>query len=98
MIVFVVPDDEQLGFLKNDVRKYLAWKQVSNDADTLNLDTNQRKEAANGLKVSDDTVRFKVNETYCWLLAPYSREGTSEQDFRKGKTADVGKKNQCGQG
>ena len=41
----------------------------------LNLDANQRREASQGKKQSDDTVAVRLNEAYAWLLIP-TQDGT----------------------
>ena len=40
------------------------------DREALNLDAHQRREAAEGEKASDDTVRLRLNEAWRWLLVP----------------------------
>ena len=75
MIVFVAPDVDQWTTLESEVRRYLAWGSIIDDADALNLDTHQRREASRFKSRSNDTLGMCLNETYCWLLVP-TQEGT----------------------
>lgn len=56
--------------LAQEARRFLAWKSVVRDREALNLDTHQRREAAEGEKASDGTVRLRLNEAWRWLLVP----------------------------
>jgi len=75
MLIFVAPDVEQVNALESEVRRYLAWGSIVEDADALNLDAHQRREAARGKERSNETVGMRLNEAYCWLLVP-TQEGT----------------------
>lgn len=70
MLLFVAADADQTGVLEQETRRYLAWKSIVDDADALNLDAHQRREASQGKERSDKTLEILVNETYCWLLVP----------------------------
>lgn len=70
MLVFVAADAELANGLEQETRRYLAWESVVQDADMLNLDAHQRHEAEQGRDRSDETVSTRLNEAYCWLLAP----------------------------
>ena len=70
MLGFLAPDREAMHGLKQEVRRFLAWKSVVRDQDALNLDTHQRREAEEGTKNSDKTVRLRFNEAYRWMLVP----------------------------
>lgn len=71
MLAFVAPDQDAMGALKQEVKRYLAWKSIKDDSEDLNLDAAQNRETDNNLRRSDDTVKLRVNEAYCWLLVPY---------------------------
>ena len=76
MLIFVASDVEHWSPLENEVRHYLAWDSIIEDADELNLDTHQRREALRGKDQSNETVGMRLNEAYCWLLVP-TQEGTN---------------------
>ena len=75
MLIFVAPDAEQWSPLESEVRHYLAWESIIEDAEDLNLDTHQRREAMRGKDRSNETLGMRLNEAYCWLLVP-TQEGT----------------------
>ena len=75
-LIFVASDVELSKDLEKEVRQYLAWKSVFNDADTLDLKTSERKQAEEYKKQMNHIVQNKTFETYCWLIIPF-QEGTS---------------------
>ena len=84
MLVFLAPDRDAMEGLMQETRKFLAWKSVVRDHEALNLDANQRREAAEGEKQSNDAVTHGVAEAWRWLLAPIqhvSDEGVSGLDW-----------------
>jgi predicted AAA+ superfamily ATPase len=70
MLAFIAPDMEAMSALKQEVRRFIAWKSVKDDSEDLNLDAAQNRETNNNLKRSDDTVELRISEAYCWLLVP----------------------------
>ena len=71
MLAFIAPDQDLMSSLKQEVRRFLAWKSIKEDSEDLNLDAAQNRETANNLRRSDETVDARVKEAYCWLLVPY---------------------------
>lgn len=71
MLAFIAPDQEIMTSLKQEVRRYLAWKSIKEDSEDLNLDAAQNRETDNNLSRSNDTVDLRMKESYCWLLVPY---------------------------
>lgn len=71
MLAFVAPDQDLMGSLKQEVRRYLAWSSIKADSEDLNLDAAQNRETDNNLRRSNDTVDLRIKETYCWLFIPY---------------------------
>ena len=74
MLIFIASDVERWEPLESEIRRYLAWDSIIEDADELNLDTHQRREALRGKDQSNETVRMRFNEAYCWLLVPTQKE------------------------
>ena len=70
MLVFLAADDEAMGGLTQEVRRFLAWQSVERDKDALNLDANQRREATEGKNTSDRDVGVRFAEAWRWLLVP----------------------------
>jgi len=80
MLVFVATDADMFKALDQETRRYLAWKSIFEEADTLNLDAHQKKEAECGLKQSDGVMPARVYEAYSWLLVP-TQEGTEPMQW-----------------
>lgn len=78
MLVFVAPDREVIRSLDIEVRRYLAWQSVIRDAEVLNLDAHQQREAERSSRSADETVSVRLREAYCWLLVPYQAAGEPE--------------------
>lgn len=71
MLAFIAPDMEEMASLKQEVRRFIAWRSIKEDSEDLNLDAAQNRETENNLKRSNDTVDLRIKEAYCWLLVPY---------------------------
>lgn len=71
MLAFIAPDQELVRSLKQEVRRFLAWKSIREDSEDLNLDAAQNRETDNNLRRSNETVDVRIREAYCWLLVPY---------------------------
>ena len=82
MLIFVAPDVEHWTTLESEVRRYLAWDSIIEDADELNLDTHQRREALRGKDQSNETLGMQLNEAYCWLLVP-TQDGTNPVEWEE---------------
>ena len=80
MLVFMAPDRDGVEQLKGQVRQYLAWKSIEDDAETLNLDARQQKQAVDSRKACDAAAVRALNEVYSWLIVP-AQEGTGAIQF-----------------
>jgi hypothetical protein len=56
--------------LDEAVRRFLAWKSILADKETLNLDPHQVRQAETQHKAADSSVTARLPETYLWLLVP----------------------------
>lgn len=72
-LVFLAADAARLQDLDEAVRRYLAWKSILEDRETLNLDPHQVRTAERQCKLADDTVQARIPETFLWLLVPMQR-------------------------
>ncbi len=70
MLIFTAPDEDLGPGLEQETRRYLAWKSIVEDAEALNLDAHQRRQAGEGLERSDETVDLRIHEAYAWLIVP----------------------------
>jgi predicted AAA+ superfamily ATPase len=70
MIVFLAPDSQNIEQLEIAASEYLAWKRIVDDADALNLDKTQEKQAKERRDRAEKTMEVRIGETYRWLLVP----------------------------
>ena len=70
MLVFLAPDKARLEDLDQAVRQYLAWDSIEAEAEGLNLDAFQQKQAKTKRKESDEAVDARMPEAFQWLLVP----------------------------
>lgn len=71
MLAFVAPDQNTMPALKEEVKRFLAWKSIKEDSVDLNLDAAQNRVTEDNLLRSNKTVDDRIQETFCWLLVPY---------------------------
>jgi len=69
-LVFLAADRVRLQDLDEAVRRFLAWKSVVDDEQTLNLDPHQLRQAETQMRAADGAVLARLPETYQWLLVP----------------------------
>jgi predicted AAA+ superfamily ATPase len=69
-LVFLAADKVRLQDLDEALRKFLAWKSILAEKDTLNLDPHQVRQAETQKQAADGAVTSRLPETYQWLLAP----------------------------
>jgi predicted AAA+ superfamily ATPase len=69
-LVFLAADATRWEELAEASRDYLAWKQVAQRADDLNLTAQQKTQAERRRDQAHDTVRLRILATYIWALVP----------------------------
>ncbi|MDR1011650.1 MAG: DUF499 domain-containing protein [Opitutaceae bacterium] len=69
-LAFLAADKARLGDLDTAARKYLAWQSIVDEAETLNLDPQQKKQALTQRDNNDKTVTARLPEVYQWLIVP----------------------------
>lgn len=70
MIVFLAPDEERLAELDQAARSYLAWKEIAEKANELNLTPQQLAQATDKRDLFGRTVDDRLALTYQWVLNP----------------------------
>ena len=53
-----------------ELRKYLAWRSILEEKESLNLDPHQARQSESQLKAADAAVLARLPETYQTLLVP----------------------------
>jgi len=71
MLAFIAPDQNMMSSLREEVKRFLAWKSIKDDSVDLNLDAAQNRETENSLNRSNQTVEVRLLETYSHLIVPY---------------------------
>jgi predicted AAA+ superfamily ATPase len=69
-LVFLAVDGVRLQDLDEATRRYLAWESILAEAEQLNLDPHQEKQATTQLANADSAVQARLPEAYQWLLVP----------------------------
>ncbi len=69
-LVFLAADKSRLQDLDEAVRQYLAWASIVDEAQTLNLDPHQTKQAIARKGSAQSAVAARIPETYQWLIVP----------------------------
>lgn len=69
-LVFLAADKTRLQDLDDAVRQYLAWSSIVEEAETLNLDAHQTKQAVSRKESASSAVAARLPETYQWMIVP----------------------------
>ena len=69
-LVFLAPDQARYDDLKVAICDYLAWVEVLNEQEILNLTPSQVRQAQSQRDTATHRVEVQLPETYCWLIAP----------------------------
>jgi len=80
-LVFLAADRVRLQDLDEAVRRYLAWKSILAEKDTLNLDPHQVRQAETQRQASDGAVTARLPETYQWVLVPEQKTPQSPVEW-----------------
>ena len=92
MLVFLAADVTRLGELRQAVRNHLAWQSIRDDAESLNLDPPNARQAESKAADADETVASRIPETYIWVLNPSlpPDEPTGEIQWEKARVTASG--------
>lgn len=69
-VVFLAADEKRMEELAEATRDYLAWRNVCERIDELNLTVQQQTMANNRRKTADDTVDLRLAGAYIWAIVP----------------------------
>lgn len=69
-VLFLVADANAVQTLRDQTRRFLAWKSIREDADELNLDKHHEKEVQKNYDEANRRLPGSIMETYRFLLAP----------------------------
>jgi predicted AAA+ superfamily ATPase len=69
-VLFLAPDGNATQTLREQTRRFLAWKSIVDDQNQLNLDKHHVKEAEKSRDEANARVDGSIKETYRLLLVP----------------------------
>ena len=72
MVVFLAPDEDRLAELDQAARTYLAWKEIVEKSNELNLTPQQLAQASEKRDQASHTIDDRLPLTYQWVLNPTS--------------------------
>lgn len=75
-LVFSVGDAERIESLEESVRQFLGWQLVARNFESLNLNAQQKKQADEWVKRTDESVTDKISEAYSWSAFPNQPDST----------------------
>lgn len=85
MIVFLAPDEERLAELDQAARSFLAWKEIAEKANELNLTPQQLAQATDKRDQFGRTVDDRLALTYQWVLNPVAPDPGSPFELEEVK-------------
>lgn len=98
-LVFLAADQEKLENLEDAVRQHLGWQQVSRNHESLNLSSQQRKQAEEWVVRTDASVLDKIGDTYSWCAVPIQPDSKKpfELEFLKVENGNLSFSERVGQ-
>ena len=69
-LIYLAFDEDAVSHTWEQCRQYLAWKQVEEEKDALNLDQHQSKEAHQRKEEAEARLKGSILESLRWVLAP----------------------------
>ena len=80
MVVFMAPDQNRVAELDQQVRLFLAWSQIVEQANELDLTASSKSQAQTKVAQFDTAVEQKIAEVYTLIMAPAHPEGGGSPD------------------
>jgi len=81
-LTFLAPDNTRLQELEEATRRYLAWTQILDEKETLDLSVTMVKQAETQMEAAGKAIIARVPETYQWLLVPTQSSPDAPLDFQ----------------
>jgi hypothetical protein len=90
MLVFLAPDLKRLEELERGSAEFLAWKDIDDRWQELNLDVFQKKQAESKRRDANTGVDSLLSETYHWCLVPHQPDPTGPVEWESIKADGQG--------
>ncbi len=84
-LVFIAAEARQLDHLKDAVRACLAWGEIVRDTERLNLTQSDSALAKAKLSESNETMRTRLKEAWCYLHYPAQESAQADWEWVSGK-------------
>ena len=69
-LVFAFADQESIPALLSEIKKYLAWKDIEKEKDSLELSKDDVSSITSNIRNTDDVIITKLNSAYHWCVNP----------------------------
>ncbi len=90
LAVFLAASAPRREELRSAARMHLAWKSICEDAEILQLNPAQKRQADTKLAESEQTVASRIDETFIYILTPWQEAGQGELEWRTTRPARGG--------
>ncbi len=85
-LLFLAPDEKNLSSLLSSLAERKAWQTIKDEKIRLNLTATQEIQTEQKIKKAEDTINFRLPETWSHLIAPYQEKpGINESIFEEKK-------------
>ena len=88
MPVFAAVDSQRYDDLDAAVREFLAWNQIADQAETLNLTAQQATQARTRRTLANETVAHRLAAAYTWALVPEQVPPTAPPTIRSERISE----------
>ena len=82
-LLFLAPDEARHQDLDQAARRFLAWRSILDDRESLDLPPHQVRQAEQQAESADGTVNARIGETFQWLLVPSQKTPQSPVEWQK---------------
>ena len=82
-LLFLAPDEARHQDLDQAARRFLAWRSILDDRESLDLPPHQVRQAEQQAESADGTVNARIGETFQWLLVPSQKTPKAPMEWQK---------------
>ena len=82
-LLFLAPDEARHQDLDQAARRFLAWRSILDDRESLDLPPHQVRQAEQQAESADGTVNARIGETFQWLLVPSQKTPQTPVEWQK---------------
>ncbi len=90
-VVFAAADVRRLDALREAVRRFLAWRAINEEQETLELTKQQARQAEGQLKKADADIDGRLGEAYVYVLSPTQITTAGEIEWDEATVSQSGR-------